>query len=212
MGKTFGNGGLMLWNPDVWSILSVIGTFLSPQKWCWTNITWWLAKLRYCKFGRQTMTCGSWTIGTNSPRDTSAWVTFHNKIVYFTTINNWNSLCFSSDLNPYFTNSASTVTVTDNPTLYSVGTAVFPLTFTDANPDDVSSLTVSMMTASTYFELNPTTCKYFTTDVEKYQCDNFLNPTILTDTLYATNIVFTLFQINFKCSPLIQDLMTQILI
>ena len=64
-----------------------------------------------------------------------------------------------SDFPPYFTNTANTATATDNRTLYPVGTAVFPLTVTDADPDDVNSLMVTMTTSSTYFELNTTTCE-----------------------------------------------------
>lgn len=59
-----------------------------------------------------------------------------------------------SDLSPYFTNSGNTATTTDSA---SVGTPVFDLSVTDDDPDHVASLTVTMTTSSTYFELNPTT-------------------------------------------------------
>ena len=60
-------------------------------------------------------------------------------------------VCFIADLAPYFTNSGNTATASDSEP---VGTAIFRLFVTDDDPYDVAGLTVYMITASAFFDLN----------------------------------------------------------
>ena len=65
------------------------------------------------------------------------------------------------DLAPYFTR-GGTISVADSLSLTdatAIGTPIYEVFFTDDDPDDIASLSVTMTTSSTYFAFNTISCR-----------------------------------------------------
>ena len=58
---------------------------------------------------------------------------------------------------PYFTSPVTTVSITDTT---AIGTPIYPLLYTDDDPEDIPSLKTYMLSTSFYFSHNTLLCKY----------------------------------------------------